>query len=75
MDAALAAVIVGALALIGTLGGIVMHRLSELEKRVAKAEGYNRRLWAYTRRLVDQYYRWRQDGAPDPDPLPEEDDD
>ena len=73
MSPATAAVIVGALGFVGTLSTVVLHRLSELEKRVNRAEGYNRRLWAYTRRLQDLYYLHRRPGSPDPDPLPEED--
>lgn len=73
MTPALATVVGAVLILVGTLATIVAHRLSELEKRIVKAESYNRRLWLWSRAHLDLYYRWRRDGAPDPDPLPEED--
>lgn len=74
IDPAVATVAVGALALIGTLAGVVMHRLTTLERRVAQAESYNRRLWAWARRHLDLYYRHRTPGSPDPEPIPEEGD-
>lgn len=41
------------------------------EKRAAAVDDYNRRMWLWARRHVDLYYRWRRDGAPDPEPIPE----
>ena len=49
-----------------------MTRLREIEKRLSEVENDNRTLWSYCRRLLDLYYRHRQPGAPDPDPLPDE---
>lgn len=56
-------------ALLAILSGIV----AQLYGRVTRLESYNRDLWAYTRRVLDLYYRHRQPGAPDPDPLPDGD--
>ena len=65
------AVIAGLVALVsGMLAAII-----PLYVRVAKIENYNKRLWAYCRGLLDLYYRHRKDGAPDPAPLPDDDDD
>ncbi len=41
------------------------------EKRATATDDYNRRMWLWARRHVDLYYRWRRDGAPDPEPIPE----
>ncbi len=72
MTPVLGTVLGAVLILVGTLATIVAHRLSELEKRIVKAESYNRRLWLWARAHIDLYYRWRRDGAPDPLPLPDE---
>lgn len=60
-----------------TLRAQDLGRIQSLEDRVGSLEddlsderSYSRSMWAYCRKLVDQYYRWRKDGAPDPDPLP-----
>ena len=37
-----------------------------------RLEEGSRLMWAHNRHLRDLYYRWRRDGAPDPDPIPEE---
>ena len=60
-----ATVIVGLLTVLSVVVAQLYHRVAELE-------GYNRRLWAYTRYLLDLYYRHRSAGSPDPDPLPDE---
>lgn len=73
-------ILVGGFGLIGALAGVVVHRLTDLENRVeraearvVKAEKYNRRLWEWARKHIDLYYRHRRDGSPDPYPLPDED--
>lgn len=60
------------LALLGVLSGHILTRVHRLEDELDQARRYNRELWAYCRRLIDLYYRHRVPGAPDPDPLPEE---
>lgn len=47
-------------------------RISDLEHKTDAAADYNRKLWAYCRRLIDLYYKHRRDGAPDPPELPTE---
>lgn len=67
------AVIVGAvIAFFGVLYGHLSGRLTALEDDLKAAQTYNHTMWWYCRRLIDLYYRHRRDGAPDPDPLPEE---
>ena len=72
MDPAIIAVVVAFLGLIGVLAGHILHRVNGLEDDLRDAQDFNRRLWLYTRRLLDLYYRHRAPGSPDPDPLPEE---
>ena len=57
-------------ALFGALLGWLFKRLNTLENRVTGSELYIRRLWLWSRRLMDMYYRHRKPGSPDPDPLP-----
>ena len=72
MDPALVAVAGALLALLGVLSGHILHRVNGLEDDLRDAQDFNRRLWHYTRRLLDLYYRHRAPGSPDPEPLPEE---
>lgn len=64
------------LAAAGGVIGVLLTALSvvvvQLYRRVSGLEDYQRRLWGYTRYLLDLYYRHRRDGAPDPDPLPDD---
>lgn len=55
-----------------TLRGQDLDRLRELENRLSAMENNYRDLWYYTRGLLDLYYRWRREDAPNPDPLPDE---
>lgn len=48
-------------------------RVDVLEDDREKDRAYNRRLWEWARHHLDLYYRHRRDGAPDPEPIPEED--
>lgn len=60
-----------------TVGGVALSgvstRLRHVETDLASAREYNRAMWAWARRQLDLYYRWRREDAPDPDPIPEED--
>lgn len=70
-----ASVVVAALlGLIGVLVGQLYARISKLETSVRTGQDYNRRLWLWARQHLDLYYRHRRDGAPDPAPIPSEDD-
>ena len=69
---AITALCVAGLTLLGVLSGHILGRVHGLEGQLDDMRQYNRELWAYTRRLLDLYYRHRRDGSPDPDPLPEE---
>lgn len=70
-----AGVIVAALLTVfGVLIGQLYTRIGRLEGQVTRAEDYNRRMWQWARRHVDLYYRHRVPGAPDPEPIPSEDD-
>lgn len=64
----LATLLVAGLSLLGVI-------VAQLARRLDRLERDNRALWAYCRRLLDLYYRHRQPGAPDPDPLPDIDPD
>jgi hypothetical protein len=71
--ATLGVAILGALlTLLGVLIGQLWGRLTALENRVESATAYNRRLWEWARRHLDLYYLHRRDGAPDPQPIPDE---
>jgi hypothetical protein len=73
---AIAGVIVAALlALFGVLIGQLYARIGRLEGRIDREVDYSKRLWSFTRHLLDLYYRWRGPGAPDPGPIPDRDDD
>ena len=74
---AFAGVVVTAL---GGLVGVLFKRIAEVESRVEAAEARakaaeNRtdRLWMWARKLLNLYYTHRMPGAPDPDPLPDDD--
>lgn len=63
-------------AVVGAFGVLITQlyvRVHRLEVQVLRARAYNRRLWLWARRHVDLYYRHRVEGAPDPDPIPDED--
>ena len=63
--------LVGILALVGTLFGVLFNRVSHLERRVDQAEGLVTRLREWALKHLALYYRHRVDGSPDPDPIPE----
>ncbi len=64
--------VVAATIIVGLLG-VLGVGVTQLSTRVERLEGYNHRLWAYTRYLLDLYYRHRSPDAPDPAPLPDDD--
>jgi hypothetical protein len=66
-------VLAALLAIVGIVIGQMWARLSALEERVEKSAAYNRRLWEWARKHIDLYYRYRRDGSPEPDPIPEDD--
>lgn len=81
MSSAIPAVIAGGavvmaaiVALFGVLYGHLSRRINELQADLGHAHSYNRKMWAYCRYLLDLYYRHREHGAPDPDPLPDDPD-
>lgn len=61
------------LLLCGTLFGILFNRVSKLEDRVNAAEGLVTKLREWALKHLALYYRHRQEGSPDPDPIPEMD--
>lgn len=65
--------LVAAVTIIVGLLGVLGVGVTQLSTRVERLEGYNHRLWAYTRYLLDLYYRHRSPDAPDPAPLPDDD--
>lgn len=67
-----AVVMAAIIALFGVLYGHLSKQVAELRDDLVRAQSYNREMWAYCRKLLDLYYRHRHDGAPDPDPLPDE---
>lgn len=55
------------------LSELAETRLEEIKRKdlhISALEGRNDNLWRSHRRLIDLYYRWRKDGAPDPEPMP-----
>lgn len=68
------AIIIAGITLTGALLGHFYSRLNSLEENLKSARAYNLVLWEWARKQVDLYYRYRQDGAPDPDPIPKEKD-
>ena len=66
------AILTATVALFSALLGWLFKRLNTLENRVYGSELYIRRLWLWSRRLMDLYYRHREPGAPDPTPLPQD---
>ena len=70
--AALGAIVVAAIAADVSALEHVYKRLDEVEAELERVRTQNRRLWAWARKHLDLYYRHRTDGAPDPDPIPEE---
>lgn len=68
------AIIIAGITLTGALLGHFYSRLNNLEENLKSARAYNLVLWEWARKQVDLYYRYRQDGAPDPDPIPKEKD-
>lgn len=67
-------IIVAGITLTGALLGHFYSRLNNLEDDLKSARAYNLVLWEWARKQVDLYYRYRQEGAPDPDPIPKEKD-
>lgn len=66
------AIIIAGIGLSGALIGNLYSRLSGLEGELKSARTYNILLWEWARKHIDLYYRYRQEGAPDPDPMPKE---
>lgn len=66
------AIIVAGISVTGALIGHLYSRLNRLEDELKGARAYNMILWEWARNLIDLYYRYRKDGAPDPDPIPKE---
>lgn len=61
-----------------TVGGVVLgniaSRLRAVESDLKKERAYNRIVWFWARALLDLYYKWRIEGAPEPPPLPAQED-
>ena len=47
----------------------LFDRLENLEKDNRRLNELNLNLYYWTRRHIDLYYRYRREGAPDPEPL------
>lgn len=67
-----AVILAAFVALVGVLYGHLSARIGSLERKLEAADSYNRRLWSWSRRTQDLYYRHRTPGAPELDPLPDE---
>lgn len=76
MTTAALTVLGGVVVAVITAGGValghVYKRLSDVEAEVKSVKAQNRKLWLWARKHVDLYYRHRLEGAPDPDPLPDD---
>lgn len=64
------------LAACATAGAVIIghfySRLNAIEDELKKAQHYNRKMWTWAREHIELYYKYRQEGAPDPKPIPEE---
>lgn len=64
------------LASVLSIGGVVLAnistRLRSVEDDLAVVRTKHARLWLEYRKLVDRYYRWKREDAPDPEPLNDE---
>lgn len=69
----LGGVVVAVVSAGGVALGHLYKRLFDVEAEVKSAKAQNRKLWMWARKHIDLYYRFRTDGAPDPDPLPDDD--
>lgn len=67
-----AGVTVAVLGVFTALFAQLFGRVHHLEEDVRRSQAHSRELWAYCRGIIDLYYRWRREGAPDPGPLPDE---
>ena len=63
-------ILIFASALITALLAGLTATTSHLYRRVDALEIHNRKLWAYTRAVLDLYYRHKADDAPPPPPFP-----
>lgn len=63
--------LVAGMALLGVVGQNILSRVSSLEDQLDDERAFNRDLWAFARKLLDYYYRFRVADAPDPPELPE----
>lgn len=61
------------LAVVGAIVTALVVLVGNLYVRLARLERSNRTLWAWSRAVLDLYYRYRTDGSPDPPPLPNDD--
>ena len=68
----LGAILVGVLSVGGVALSNISGRLDNVEEDLRRSRNYNHKLWAYCRKHLDMYYKWRKDDAPDPEPIPEE---
>lgn len=66
------AIIVAGITVTGAFLGHLYTRLNGLEENLKSARTYNLLLWEWARKHLDLYYRYRQEGAPDPAPIPKE---
>ena len=51
---------------------ILFNRIRSVERKLSQTQTYNRRLWEWSVRHLELYYRWRMDGSPEPDKIPNE---
>lgn len=68
--ATIGVVFAGALSLLGVVLAQIASRLRNVELDLLKARLHERALWAWARRHLDLYYRYRREDAPDPEPVP-----
>lgn len=61
------------LVVVGAIVTALVVLVGHLYVRMGRLERSNRKLWAWSRALLDLYYRHRAPGSPDPAPLPDDD--
>ena len=68
----LGTLVVGMLSAGGVILSNISGRLRLVEDELKAEQANNRILWLVYKKLLDLYYKWRIDGAPEPPELPKE---
>jgi hypothetical protein len=64
--------IVSVLGGVGVLIGHIWARLAAVEAQLKASTQHSHAMWVWARTMIDMYLTWRREGAPDPEPIPDE---